>query len=266
MRFSLMAGFAAAILSTGALASATDDGNAGLEAYQRGSYDEAITLFTRAIKSGQLSNSDKEFAYLNRGRSYLAKNQYKSAISDLTIAVRLNPGDSDASDALTMAKQAAALGKSSGGGAQAGTGWGMLAAMAGHYYWYQFPDKDPHTLVIHYEWAVPQQLLTYTLRTKSDVVAAGEYKLDTATNKLLEAEATSNTVMYATASASPQSLTEYYYLNGPSHVTTVRQADGSMNTTSQVYLNGAWQDQHQIILVEVPEADLIAQGFEFSAQ
>jgi tetratricopeptide (TPR) repeat protein len=63
------------------LANSTADGNAGLSALNRGSYREAIRLFTRAIKAGDLAAADQEFAYLNRGKAYLLEGRKTLALA-----------------------------------------------------------------------------------------------------------------------------------------------------------------------------------------
>ncbi|HEY1630940.1 MAG TPA: tetratricopeptide repeat protein [Rhizomicrobium sp.] len=88
-----------------ARADAADDGNKGLAALQQGDNDTAIKLFTRALKSGRLAGDDKEFAYANRGRAYLKKGEYSSAIVDLDRARQMKPDDADAQNDLIVALQ-----------------------------------------------------------------------------------------------------------------------------------------------------------------
>jgi tetratricopeptide (TPR) repeat protein len=76
---------------------------AGLEALHRGSYDDAIRLLTKAINDGNLPSDDLEFAYLNRGKAYLAKGDYANAVTDLKKATELKPADADARHALERA-------------------------------------------------------------------------------------------------------------------------------------------------------------------
>lgn len=111
-----------------AYAGGIEDGTAGVEALKRGSYDEAIRLFTKAIKGGDLTNDDLEFAYFNRGQAYLDKGDKKHAIADLKQAVRLKPDDTDAQNSLQQAlsKQSA----SAGGGIRAAVGNPLQAAQA----------------------------------------------------------------------------------------------------------------------------------------
>jgi tetratricopeptide (TPR) repeat protein len=94
------------ILAGGARANALDDGNAGLQALNSGDYDHAIGLFTKAIDSHRLKKDDQEFAYANRGRAYLKKGDYSSAIVDLDRARRAKPDDVDAQNDLVVALSA----------------------------------------------------------------------------------------------------------------------------------------------------------------
>jgi tetratricopeptide (TPR) repeat protein len=104
--------FAAALLvltiAIPAVASANpaDDGNQGLAALQQGDNDTAIKLFTRALNSGQMRGDDLEFAYANRGKAYLNKADYSSAVADLDRARQMKPDDTDAQNDLVVALQA----------------------------------------------------------------------------------------------------------------------------------------------------------------
>ena len=81
-----------AIASVGvACASGLDDGSAGLTAAQHGDYDEAIRLFSAALASGELSPRNGMLAYNNRGNAYQDKGNYRRAIADYNIAIRLKP-------------------------------------------------------------------------------------------------------------------------------------------------------------------------------
>jgi tetratricopeptide (TPR) repeat protein len=248
-------------VSTTAWANAGDDGNAGLAALNSGAYDQAIRLFTHALKSGELTGDDKEFAYLNRGKAYLGKGEYKLGIADLAAALKLKPDDSDA---LATLEGAQPPGATHGRNSQAAsaTGWGLLGDLAGRYFWYEIPGKDPHLVVIHFEWAEPQQALNYWIRGKSSTIAAGAYRLDPATNKIAEAEAMINGVFYATVSVSRAGTTEFFFINGaPRKVLTTRSPDGSYTDKAQSYANGSWQDADSVTLVELPQADAESQGF-----
>lgn len=86
-----------------AQARGVDDGNAGLAAMESGDYDSAISLFTRALKRGGLAGDDREFAYANRGRAYLKKGDFSSAIVDLDRARQMKPDDADAQNDLVAA-------------------------------------------------------------------------------------------------------------------------------------------------------------------
>ena len=93
---SLAVGFAAQ-------ANGVDDGNAGLTALQNGDNDTAIAMFTRALDAGGLKGDDREFAYANRGKAFLNKGDFSSAIADLDKARRMKPDDVDAQNDLVTA-------------------------------------------------------------------------------------------------------------------------------------------------------------------
>jgi tetratricopeptide (TPR) repeat protein len=103
MKLALWPLLAMLIFASAAHASALDDGNAGLEALNGGDYDKAISLFSRAINSGELNGDDREFAYANRGRAYLKKGDLSPAIIDLDRARREKPDDADAQNDLVAA-------------------------------------------------------------------------------------------------------------------------------------------------------------------
>ncbi|MEJ1970645.1 MAG: tetratricopeptide repeat protein [Rhizomicrobium sp.] len=248
----------AATLATGALAAAADDGNAGLDALNAGDYDKAIALFTRAIKSGQLAGDDKEFAYLNRGKAYLAKHNYAKAVADLTAAVRINPGDDDAKAALRDAQASHAGGTAP---LAAARGWGVLAALAGHYYWYDIAGKPPHRTFVYYDWLTPQTVLRYTVSSKDDKLAVGEYLLDPATGRIIEAEAFPSGVYYGTAVPSRGGDTEYFFLDGVALRTVSTGSAGSIGQKTQRFAGGAWQDISASQMVATTEAELQAAGF-----
>jgi tetratricopeptide (TPR) repeat protein len=251
-------------IAAAAWANASDDGNAGLDALNNGQYEQAIRLFTRALKSGELAGDDKEFAYLNRGKAYIGKHQYKLAIADLKAALALKPDDSDAQSALDEAQSAAPSGGSAHMAAESssGTGWGLLSEYAGRYFWYQIAGKDPHLAIVRYEWSVPQQVLLYSVRSKSGTMAAGEYKLDPTTNRVVEAEATANATYYGTVSTTRDGTLEFFFVNTiPRKVSATRAPDGSYVNKAQNYVSGAWRDADTVTFVEVSEADAESLGY-----
>ena len=69
-----------------------DNANAGLAAENRGDYDEAIRLYTKAIESGDLSRENLPIVYNNRGRLWLLiKGDKDLAIADFNKAIELKP-------------------------------------------------------------------------------------------------------------------------------------------------------------------------------
>jgi tetratricopeptide (TPR) repeat protein len=79
-------------------AGAADDANAGMDALNAGQYAKAIQLFTRAIQSKKLAAADLESAYVERGKAYLGEHNTKLSLADFDRALKLNPGDQEASD------------------------------------------------------------------------------------------------------------------------------------------------------------------------
>ncbi len=84
--------------SSAAWADAAVDLQAGLEAAQRGHYDDGIRLMTMAIDSKQLSPADQEQAYKVRGLMYQRQNKQKEAMADYNAAIVLLPNDASAYD------------------------------------------------------------------------------------------------------------------------------------------------------------------------
>jgi tetratricopeptide (TPR) repeat protein len=249
-----------------AYAGAVEDGEAGLQALGRGDNDEAIRLFTHALKIGGLSRDDREFAYFNRGKAYLGKGDKVHGLADLKEALRLKPDDADAKGALedaSAAPEPSIVIEQPAPPTGPGGRWGMLADMAGHYYWYQVAGApNTHVAVSHVQWVVPQQTLGITLKTKSGTAQAGEYQLDPATGKLLLAAVTGNTVSYGTADASVALVTTYSYFKTTAiHDTLTRAADGSIHEHEQKFIDGTWRDSGDVTFIEVSQETLEAEGF-----
>jgi tetratricopeptide (TPR) repeat protein len=247
-------------LSTAARAGGAQDGEAGLQALDHGSYDEAVRLFTRALNAKDLSNDDREFAYLSRAKAYLGKGDTTDGLADLRQAVRLKPDDADAAAALSQATNGRA--DDSSAPVSAGDPWGMLATMAGRYYWYQPQGVDPHAAVFHVAWAKPNLALSTSIRSKTTTAQVQEYQFDDASAKLLWAGYVSNTLYYGTAQATMSSVVIYSYSNGtPARESLTLASDGSIRDHGQIFKDGAWSDAGDALLVEVPQETLEAEGF-----
>ncbi len=61
--------------------------NRGIDRFERGDYDKAISDYSKAIEI----NPRFAMAYANRGGAYLNKGLYDQAISDSNKAIELNP-------------------------------------------------------------------------------------------------------------------------------------------------------------------------------
>src|SRR5688572_9607377 len=73
------------------LAAAIDDAAAGLAAFQRGEHPEAITLFTRAIASGELAGNNLAAVHTNRALALSARGNHAEALADFEQALKLRP-------------------------------------------------------------------------------------------------------------------------------------------------------------------------------
>lgn len=73
-----------------------EDAKAGFAALERGDYDEAIKLCTKAIESGELWRQDLAATYLNRAVALIHKEEYDRAIADCNRAVEIDPNSAKA--------------------------------------------------------------------------------------------------------------------------------------------------------------------------
>jgi tetratricopeptide (TPR) repeat protein len=78
------------------LADPMSDAAAGWTALTSGDNATAITLFTKAIGSGQLSKAYLEKAYVKRGEAFFAAGNQTSALGDAQSALALDPNDDQA--------------------------------------------------------------------------------------------------------------------------------------------------------------------------
>lgn len=77
-------------------ATGLDEASAGLAAAQRGDDDEALRRYSAAIAAGDLSPFNVMLAHHNRGNTYQDKGDYRRAIPEYDIAIRLQPGYAEA--------------------------------------------------------------------------------------------------------------------------------------------------------------------------
>jgi tetratricopeptide (TPR) repeat protein len=68
-----------------------DDAQAGEAALDERNYDKAISLFTKAIESGEVSPENLSKMYFNRGIAWENKGGLNKAIADYTKAIEINP-------------------------------------------------------------------------------------------------------------------------------------------------------------------------------
>lgn len=70
--------------------------NAGIDYYNQGRYDDAITWLGKAIDAGDLQTDQLHIAHLDRGLSLQHQEHNREAIEDFSAAVALAPGESEA--------------------------------------------------------------------------------------------------------------------------------------------------------------------------
>ena len=75
------------------LANAIEVINQGLEAANQGDFEQAESLYSEAIHSGELSGKSLAYAYRVRGNLHYGNAQYNNAINDFGKAIELNPED-----------------------------------------------------------------------------------------------------------------------------------------------------------------------------
>src|SRR5579884_301885 len=83
----------AILVLAGSVAHATglDEANAGLAAAQRGDDDAALQHYSAALAAGDMSPNNVMLAYHNRGNTYQDKGEYRRAIPEYDIAIKLQP-------------------------------------------------------------------------------------------------------------------------------------------------------------------------------
>jgi tetratricopeptide (TPR) repeat protein len=91
LRRFVMGSLGALVLTAPAYASARSDMKAGYDALRRHDYDKAISLFTSAIETGDLTRPNRALAYHYRGAEYLNVGRYDEAIADFDRAIMLEP-------------------------------------------------------------------------------------------------------------------------------------------------------------------------------
>ncbi len=83
-------------LAAVALAGGKQDIVAGNQAAQDGQFKKAITLYTKAIESGQLTATNLAVAYNNRGSAHDDLGQPKAALADYNQAILTDPSYAEA--------------------------------------------------------------------------------------------------------------------------------------------------------------------------
>jgi hypothetical protein len=163
--------------------------------------------------------------------------------------------------ALAGTRNAAAQSASAGAPADPSR-WGILATMAGKYYWYRIANDDPKASFIRVDWSIPGKILRVVMQVKKKVKMVSQYQLDETTGELLGLEAVPKQIRYVTLHPSGRSLTEFGYVDGKAiRGVTTQTADGSFDESFQSYSDGGWTDYIHVKLAEASSDELVALGF-----
>lgn len=249
---------AVAVLWTApAWAGPAEDGNAGLQAMDRGDFATAERLFTRVLKSPSLSAQDREFAYASRGRSYLRQSRYIQACADLAKAVALNPADADAAAALKLAE----MGKS--GASPMAVQWGGYNALAGAT-WVRVEthedkkhrQKTEPMSYLTYAWATPGQVLNYSGQDRNGNAISGQIQRDPATGLMADTLTAKGQTVTIAVDVTADGFVELGD-EGATRITAQRGGDGGFDVAQDAYANNSWSRAKSYRLVQ--SADLQAQ-------
>jgi tetratricopeptide (TPR) repeat protein len=244
------------------LANSTADGNAGLSALNRGSYREAIRLFTRAIKAGDLAAADQEFAYLNRGKAYLLEGRKTLALADFKTAISLKPDDTEAQEALQTASSSASvqapmpLQSESNPDAP----WGSIIAMVDTY-WMAI-DKDPE----YYDlcrWQTPHLVLSCSSLSKRGKTSASTFVLAPSTSKITYTETVNATQTGADVDLNNQGFALNLQENGKNiRENFIRKSPTTFEIEASIYDGGTWKTGKAFKYVQVSYDVIQALGWK----
>jgi tetratricopeptide (TPR) repeat protein len=236
------------LLGQAALADGIADGNAGLQALDKGDYDQAIALFTHALTDRRLAVADREFAYVSRAKAELAKGQQVAAAADFRTALRLKPDDADAKDGLQQASAPA----------RPAPRWGVLADLAGKY-WVMNPDKPAG--YARAEWDKSGRALLVEIAEKSilsSTVYREKYQLDPSAGVVF-AIVVGGKAYYGDAQVEDGKLVENSFVNStPTRETMTSSGPGQFTDVVEKYKNGVWSTASTYAVREVSK-DAVAQ-------
>ena len=94
--FKILSFIVCIVLATSiAWAGGVEDFNAGSKAYRAGKLDQAIDLWIKALKSGELGPKNQGIVHYNLGRAWSRKGDYAKAVEEYTLAIKQIPDDAD---------------------------------------------------------------------------------------------------------------------------------------------------------------------------
>ncbi|HEY3811906.1 MAG TPA: tetratricopeptide repeat protein [Caulobacteraceae bacterium] len=236
-----------------AVAGPAEDGNAGLEAMDRGDYHAAAHLFSLVIKAPDAAPDDKEFAYLNLGTIYLRQGHYVQATANLQNAIQLKPDDNEAQIQLELAQ----AGKN---GADALTvRWGGVRVLDGGT-WVATTSKEDRKHKVKFN---PMYYLTYQWTTKGDALSfTGKDKVGSAVTGDVTRDPQTGVL---TSTSTVNGKTETLYIeptlngyiewgeNSTVKVTVTPQDATTFNVVQESYKNNTWTRSASYQFVKSPD-------------
>ena len=169
----------AVLVASSAHADSGADGNAGLDALNHGSYAEAVRLFTKALKAGDLDKDDQEFAYLSRGKAYLGEGKKALATADFKKAALLKPGDADVQAAMqSVYGGGVVIAKAAPVPINPDAAWGPIVSMLDKYWMELTPDPAAYSIC---RWQTPHRMIACEGLAKNGKQFAQTYELDPST-------------------------------------------------------------------------------------
>jgi len=234
---------AISLASSAAYAGGAEDGEAGLNALNEGNYDQAISLFTRALADRRLVPEDRVLAYVSRGQAYIGKGDGRDAAADFEQALRLKPGNKDAKDGL---EQAAAL-RTTAAKPPATASWGILAQTVGTC-WVTNPASPKSYGCSNWD---PSRTVVIDKEAGPHALAIAKARLDP-TAGIVFGETAGSLTLYGTIEVSGNTVVTSSYLNNTPTRDTVTYTSATTGTdVSEKYQNGAWVQTSSYPIQEV---------------
>ncbi len=248
------------LLASHAVAAPTNS-EIGLTALGEGQYTVAVQAFTKALKSDNLIDGLKVFAYTSRAKAHIGLHQIKLAKADFQSALAIDPTDEQAQQGL------AALGSA---GVAASNSlptknkieikpknlWGPLATLVGHP-WIESGGSTGRWY--EYTWEKPGEILAFHGMDQAGNAIAGHYQLDAASDHITGLTVyKGQSIQTDLSEVTDGSMVEAGQQQGVQvRVSLVYQRAGVFEQSTTALVSGAWKPLTTVKLVQA-SPDVIA--------